>query len=213
MRNSSNNRTERECSRKVKTSKFLKNYSDLHEPSYRSGPVEIFKDRRLGSRSLLSGYTLHRLDDAEVYRHYRICWKAVEKLRAQRWSLFERLIPVYFSSDSAPYLVDQWRERAVADNAACLALIDHEVAIRFMYEHVQSRLGEDERLLIVTPGALIERSRRARRRPTCRQVKALELFYAYLESLNRPEAIRRAARASGYSEGSVRNIVRQAEQE
>jgi sirohydrochlorin ferrochelatase len=55
--------------------------------------------------------------------------EAIERLQAERWSLYMRLVAPYFSQRPRPELVEVWRTEASGSVARRLALADHEEAL------------------------------------------------------------------------------------
>ncbi len=58
--------------------------------------------------------------------------EAIERLQAERWPLYMRLLAPYFSERPRPELVEVWRTEASESVARRLALADHEEALDFM---------------------------------------------------------------------------------
>jgi hypothetical protein len=68
--------------------------------------------------------------------HSEAIEEAIERLHRERWSLYMRLIPAYFSERARPDLVEVWRSEASESVARRLALADHEEALEFMLAHL-----------------------------------------------------------------------------
>jgi hypothetical protein len=61
---------------------------------------------------------------------------AIERLQAERWPLYMRLVAPYFSDNPRPELVEIWRRESSESLARRLALADHNEALDFMLAHL-----------------------------------------------------------------------------
>lgn len=60
--------------------------------------------------------------------------RAIGLLKAERWSLYMRLVAPYFCDDPRPELVEVWRSEE--NVARSMALADHQAALDFLLEHL-----------------------------------------------------------------------------
>lgn len=190
---------------------WLRYYADHHEPGYSQGVPDFREMQGYGSCSPLNSYRLKRLDDEEVYRCHRILTRSVDKLQHERWRLYEGLLPVYFSDDPSPTILDRWHEGALDPPAARLALAAHDEAVEFMHAHVEQELSRHglKRLKVNVPCWWTPGAKPHSIEPE--HVEVLEAYYGYLETNDTPTAVCKAAEETGYAAESARKLVRQAE--
>jgi hypothetical protein len=58
--------------------------------------------------------------------------EAIARLKAERWTLYMRLVAPYFSATPRPELVEVWWREALESVARGMALADHAEAMEFM---------------------------------------------------------------------------------
>jgi hypothetical protein len=67
--------------------------------------------------------------------------EASARLKAERWTLYMRLVAPYFSATPRPELVEVWWREALESVARGMALADHAEAMEFMLESVNGAGG------------------------------------------------------------------------
>jgi hypothetical protein len=67
--------------------------------------------------------------------------EAIASLKAERWTLYMRLVAPYFAATPRPELVEGWWREALESVARRMALADHAEAMEFMLECVSGAGG------------------------------------------------------------------------
>jgi hypothetical protein len=67
--------------------------------------------------------------------------EAIARLKAERWTLYMRLVAPYFAATPRPELVAVWWREALESVARRMALADHADAMEFMLECVNGAGG------------------------------------------------------------------------
>lgn len=214
-----------------KIREWLYYFRDLFEEGYVASGVPVEGSGGEGRLDLLDPARMDRMQSVDQSVSHKVLLAAKDALQRRRWALYMRISTAYFVDDPNPGLPDVWEDEAKhASLADRLAWTDHEAALDFLADFVEEELprwartdegGEvvlDEegrpkprrKLTVEVP--IRVRGERARWRKQ-RRAAALELFYVLRQDLRKGDAIRLAAKRTGYSTKEVRVIVRKAERD
>lgn len=211
---------------------FLIFYRDFHDLGYVS-PAGTYGDDALaikGGETLsgmpLSPMLMKIMEDPNARSSHEVLHAAVDELYCREWPLYMRLGPAYFFSETNPDLPDVWASGAASGSLADrLAHEDHGDAIKLLMEVVERELprrerfecedrndpesswrrtGEPLRKLKVIVPLWERRGRRVEKK--LRRRNALEAYHEHRQDCSDAEAVRRAAKDTGYSQKEIRKI-------
>ena len=156
--------------------------------------------------NMISGYSASQMDDPHQRATLTALDEAVARLKAERWHLWMKVEPLYFRSDNNPTLLDAWRtEAANGSHADRIAVGMHEDALRFVTKTAEERVRAEgyERLFLKLPERI--KGEKAGKLAAKRK-EVVEVLVGCMEEHghDNPEAIKRAARKTGYSPKQLR---------
>lgn len=174
------------------------------------GVRRIDKRHKPGAGIPLNGEMLHALDNPDVQLTDKIMQQVIDDLEREHPLRHTLLTPVYFAADASPAKAEEWR-RLASDGASeqYAVLYSHYLAaVGWMVGKAEERLERAGRMRLVAPSPYpedLDAVRPRKLQSEARRRRARDLYYKFFEELgDESEAFRRAVRAVGYSEHTVR---------
>lgn len=177
------------------------------------GIRRIDKRHKPGAGIPLTGEMLHALEDSDAQLTDKIMQRVIEDLEREYPLWHVLLTPVYFAAGASPARAEEWRRQALSGASKQYAALYHHYleAVGWMVGRAEELLERASRMRLVAPSPYPEDVETVR--PKCfqseaRRRRARDLYYKFLEELgDEREAFRRAAKAAGYSEHTVRERI------